>query len=116
VAALEQALAKARSATIDAAILDVNLNGQDTFEVAEILRERRIPFVFATGYGATALARRFENAHLVQTISQERSPARGIPSARPASGAFMKADRHPAGHRHPRPARGSENGPSLPMK
>jgi len=60
--ALEQAVAMAREAEIDAAILDVNLNGQNTYAVAEILRERRIPFAFATGYGGNAIAENFRNA------------------------------------------------------
>jgi CheY-like chemotaxis protein len=55
----ERALAMARTTDIDAAILDVNLNGRDTFGVADILRERHIPFVFATGYGADGVADRF---------------------------------------------------------
>lgn len=36
---------------IDAAVLDANLNGQSVLPVAEALRRRKIPFVFATGYG-----------------------------------------------------------------
>jgi DNA-binding response OmpR family regulator len=55
----ERALAMAGDADIDAALLDVNLSGQDTFAVADILNERRIPFVFATGYGADGVADRF---------------------------------------------------------
>jgi CheY-like chemotaxis protein len=55
----ERALAMARDADIDAALLDVNLSGQDTFAVADILSERHIPFVFATGYGADGVADRF---------------------------------------------------------
>jgi CheY-like chemotaxis protein len=55
----ERALAMARDSEIDAALLDVNLNGQDTFAVADILRGRRIPFIFATGYGADGVAERF---------------------------------------------------------
>ena len=58
----ERALAMARDADIDAAILDVNLNGRDTFAVADILGERQIPFVFATGYGADGVADRFRGA------------------------------------------------------
>lgn len=55
----ERALAMAWDADIDAALLDVNLNGHDTFGVADVLRERHIPFVFATGYGADGVADRF---------------------------------------------------------
>jgi len=36
---------------IDAAVLDANLNGRSVTPVAEVLRQRNIPFVFATGYG-----------------------------------------------------------------
>ncbi|WP_337186818.1 HWE histidine kinase domain-containing protein [Phenylobacterium sp.] len=38
---------------IDAAVLDANLNGRSVTPVAEVLRQRKIPFVFATGYGET---------------------------------------------------------------
>lgn len=36
---------------IDAAVLDANLNGESVTPLAEKLRERGVPFVFATGYG-----------------------------------------------------------------
>lgn len=35
----------------DGAVLDVNIGGEMVFPVAEHLRERGVPFVFATGYG-----------------------------------------------------------------
>jgi len=38
---------------IDVAVLDANLNGRSVTPVAEVLHQRRIPFVFATGYGET---------------------------------------------------------------
>jgi CheY-like chemotaxis protein len=38
---------------IDAAVLDANLNGRSVTPVAEVLGQRKIPFVFATGYGET---------------------------------------------------------------
>ena len=44
---------------VDAAILDMNLNGQWSDPVAEDLRARRIPFVFTTGYGANERTERF---------------------------------------------------------
>lgn len=34
----------------DDAILDINLGGEMVFPLADLLRERHIPFVFATGY------------------------------------------------------------------
>ena len=36
---------------IDAAVLDANLNGRSVTPVAEALTARRVPFLFATGYG-----------------------------------------------------------------
>lgn len=47
---LEEALALLNQ-PIDAAVLDANLNGHSVTPVAEALRKRKIPFVFATGYG-----------------------------------------------------------------
>ena len=47
---LGEALALARSATFDAALLDVNLDGEMSWEVADVLKERGIPFAFSTGY------------------------------------------------------------------
>ncbi|RWX78705.1 response regulator [Neorhizobium lilium] len=45
----------ARTAAFDLAILDINLDGRKSFPVADILKERGIPFIFATGYGAAGL-------------------------------------------------------------
>ena len=35
---------------VDGAVIDINLRGKLAYPVAEALRERDIPFVFATGY------------------------------------------------------------------
>lgn len=48
---LTDAIRLASFEDIDMAILDVNLRGRSVQPVAEILRERGIPFLFATGYG-----------------------------------------------------------------
>lgn len=47
---LEEALALLDQ-PIDAAVLDANLNGQSVTPVAQALFDRKVPFVFATGYG-----------------------------------------------------------------
>jgi PAS domain S-box-containing protein len=44
---------------ISAAILDVNLNGDLVYPLAEMLREKEIPFVFVTGYGVESIDPRF---------------------------------------------------------
>jgi CheY-like chemotaxis protein len=51
---------------IDAAILDVNLAGQLVFPVADILAERGVPFVFATGMGAEGLPPVWQGHQTVQ--------------------------------------------------
>jgi CheY-like chemotaxis protein len=53
---LEAALDLAqRGDAADLAILDVNIGGQKVFPVAEVLRDRGVPVVFATGYGREGL-------------------------------------------------------------
>ncbi len=54
-ARLDQALDAARNGAFDIAILDLNLNGETTFQVADLLAERGKPYVFATGYGEHGL-------------------------------------------------------------
>jgi len=53
---LAQALAAAEAEAVDGAILDVNLNAEPSFAVADTLRRRGIPFIFATGYGQKGIA------------------------------------------------------------
>jgi DNA-binding response OmpR family regulator len=48
-ARLDRAVALASSEAIDAAVLDVNLAGVQVWPVAEILRQRGIPFLLVTG-------------------------------------------------------------------
>jgi len=52
-ATLQEALVLASGAPMDAAILDVNLAGEEAFPAAARLRGRGIPFLFVTGYGET---------------------------------------------------------------
>lgn len=40
---------------IDAAVLDINLHGETVFPLADVLRARGVPFVFATGYSEAAI-------------------------------------------------------------
>jgi CheY-like chemotaxis protein len=52
---LRDALEKARSLAMDVALLDINLAGEMSYPVAEVLQSRNIPFAFATGYGTVGL-------------------------------------------------------------
>ena len=51
VAFLEEAVRLAREEPLDAAVVDINLNGDPAYPVTEALAERGVPFVFITGYG-----------------------------------------------------------------
>ena len=48
------------------AILDVNLRGQMVFPLADELRRRHIPFVFATAYEADGFPETYRTVPLVQ--------------------------------------------------
>jgi CheY-like chemotaxis protein len=55
VGTIKEASELAAKAEFNVAILDVNLDGQEVFPVAEILAKRGVPFVFVTGYGENSL-------------------------------------------------------------
>jgi CheY-like chemotaxis protein len=51
---------------LDGAILDINLRGDMVFPVADALRSRGQPFIFATGYDSWSLPERFSDVPFVQ--------------------------------------------------
>lgn len=55
-ARLAKAVELADAAAIDAAILDVNVHGEEVYPAAEKLAARDIPFAFVTGYRACIIA------------------------------------------------------------
>lgn len=75
--AIELATAKADS--IDAAILDINLNGVMSYAAAEALVERGVPVIFVTGYAAEdappslahlkVLRKPYDSAHIAQALA-----------------------------------------------
>jgi len=65
-ATVDEARNLAVAGGFDLAILDVNLEGQEIFPVAEILAERKLPFIFVTGYGAAALPDHFRGRPTLQ--------------------------------------------------
>jgi len=71
VARLGKALEMAESAAIDLAILDVNINGEQAYPVADALAARGIPFVFSTGYGERGLPPRYRGHPTLQKPFQQ---------------------------------------------
>ena len=54
-ARLEKGLDMVEREAIDLAVLDININGQEVYPIAEALETRGIPFIVATGYGSTGV-------------------------------------------------------------
>jgi CheY-like chemotaxis protein len=65
-ARVDQALAMLDTEAIDAAILDVNLNGQKSFPVADALTVRGVPFAFSTGYHKDSLPSAYQSFLVLQ--------------------------------------------------
>ena len=60
------AILAAKSNNLQAGILDVNLGGEKTYAVANILTDRKIPFAFVTGYGPDSIVSAFAHAPVLQ--------------------------------------------------
>jgi CheY-like chemotaxis protein len=98
-ATVDQALALMDGRVFDVAMLDVNLNGQKSYPVADALAARDVPFVFATGYsdhvtrdgypGRPVLKKPFKFEALVEVLARLACPERvatAIAPVAPASG------------------------------
>jgi DNA-binding response OmpR family regulator len=68
-------------ASADLAILDVNLNGEETYPLAACFRCREIPFIFATGYGASGIKAEWSDVPVLQKPFQARELAEAIDHA-----------------------------------
>jgi CheY-like chemotaxis protein len=79
-AELEEALRLATTGEIDAALLDVNLGGRPIFPVADALRERGVPFAFASGYGEAGLSEGHKGATVLQKPFREADLRRVLES------------------------------------
>lgn len=62
---IRDAIDLAQHGMFDWAILDVNLDGQPSYPIADILMERGVPFAFATGYGAKGLDKKYGDSPLL---------------------------------------------------
>jgi CheY-like chemotaxis protein len=87
-ARVAKAVDLATSEAIDFAILDVNLAGETSYQVAEVLRLRGVPFAFASGYDPGTLRGDFHDIavlrkpympHDVQHVVTESVGSRGQP-------------------------------------
>jgi CheY-like chemotaxis protein len=65
-ASINQALAIVDAEAIDAAVLDVNLEGQMSYPIADALAARGVPFVFSTGYDKDRLLEGYRTFSVLQ--------------------------------------------------
>jgi CheY-like chemotaxis protein len=84
---IDEALTLARQAEFDVAILDVNLNGSSITPVVEILIERGLPFVFASGYGQRGVPEPYRERPTLQKPFQSDALAQVIDAIGARTGA-----------------------------
>jgi CheY-like chemotaxis protein len=60
-ATVDEALALVQTHRFDAGMLDVNLDGEESYPVAEALAARGVPFFFATGYADHGIAQPYRD-------------------------------------------------------
>ena len=63
---VDEAAEMAQTKDFDLAILDVNLDGQDVYPVADLIGKRGLPFMFVTGYGGRGLPENYRNRPTLQ--------------------------------------------------
>jgi PAS domain S-box-containing protein len=63
---VDKAAALINEATFDAALLDVNLSGRTSQDLALALTQKGVPFAFVTGYGREGLPTTFRQALMVE--------------------------------------------------
>ena len=57
---------------VDVAVLDLNLDGKDTYAIADALRQKNVPFIFATGYGSTGMRPEYGDRPVLQKPFQAK--------------------------------------------
>jgi DNA-binding response OmpR family regulator len=63
---LKKAVDAASTEAVNIAILDVNINGGDTYPIAHVLASRAIPFIFSTGYSRSSLPMEYREGLVLQ--------------------------------------------------
>jgi len=65
-ATLQAGLKIANNEHFDLGILDINLRGEQSFQIADILTSRGIPYLFVSGYSEQGIDSRFANIGSLQ--------------------------------------------------
>jgi DNA-binding response OmpR family regulator len=73
-----EAMRLAENTYFDLAILDVNVNGKVISPVADLLKARNRPFIFATGYGSSGLPEEYRDRPALQKPFQLETLGKAI--------------------------------------
>jgi DNA-binding NtrC family response regulator len=63
---ITEAMRLAQATEFDIAILDVNVNGKVISPVADLIKAKGCPFIFATGYGSSGLPEQYRDRPALQ--------------------------------------------------
>jgi len=74
----------AATTDVDCAILDINLDGEPSYPVAEELRRRGVPIVFSTGYGVASLRAEYRDCPILSKPYSEQELERILTQVLPA--------------------------------
>lgn len=91
---VSSALELVREKQPSGAVLDVNLAGERVFPVAAILADRKVPFLFLTGYGGDGVDAAFAGVSVLQkpfSVEQFQAAVRELMAASPYSHPGIRA-------------------------
>jgi PAS domain S-box-containing protein len=77
---VREAIAASREAAVHGAILDVNLNGEMVYPLADVLQQQGVPILFVTGYSAESIDPKFSNVPVLQKPLERQILERIFPS------------------------------------
>ena len=90
---VDEALSRSLDDTLSGAILDIKLNGQMVFPVADELERRGVPFIFATGYDPDVIPARHADKILLRKPLDEDAVASALRRSMQGDGIARKEAR-----------------------
>jgi CheY-like chemotaxis protein len=78
---LDEAVEAARTLAPDVVLLDLNLDSELSYPVAEVLRERGVPFLFVAGYGTAGLPAELRTTPVLSKPFRQEQLAQAIRAA-----------------------------------
>lgn len=91
---VSSALELVRQRQPSGAVLDVNLAGERVFPVAAVLADRKVPFLFLTGYGGDGLEAAFAGVSVLEkpfSVEQFQTAVRELMASPPHPGPGLRA-------------------------